>query len=203
MEPVDEGPGCGCGTEVADRLERTTLVAVLAINAVMFVVEAAAGWIAESTGLLADSLDMLADAGVYGVSLWAVGRSAGLRRAAGTASGYIQLTLGLVVLAEAVRRWLGHSEPWSTAMIVVGGVALLANLACLALLARHRHGEIHLRASWIFSTNDVLANLGIIVSGALVAWSGSRLPDLAVGALVSALVVRGGLRILAEARRRD
>ena len=81
-------------------------------------------------------------------------------------------------------------------MIGISALALAANVSCLFLLARHRHGGAHMRASWIFSTNDVLANLGVMVAGALVAWTGSRLPDLVVGTVVAALVLLGAVRIL-------
>ncbi len=192
--------GCGCGAESAAALERRTLRWLLAINGAMFVLEAALGWLAQSTGLLADSLDMLADATVYGLSLYAVGRSRRHKADAARLSGWLQIALGLGVLAEVVRRFLFGSEPWSALMMAVGALALLANLVCLALLARHREGEVHMRASWIFSTNDVIANLGVIGAGALVAATGSRLPDLLIGALIAAVVVRGGVRILAESR---
>ena len=85
-------------------------------------------------------------------------------------------------------------------MIAVGTLALVANLTCLALLAKHRDGEVHMRASWIFSVNDVLANLGVIAGGLLVSVTGSRWPDLVIGAAITLLVLRGGLRILRETR---
>ncbi len=169
----------------------------------MFLIEAGAGWWSESTGLLADSLDMFADASVYGIALYAVGRSAKLQSHAATASGWIQIALGAGVLLEVVRRFLFGSEPVSVAMITIGTLALLANVSCLILLAKHRTGGIHMRASWIFSTNDVIANAGVILSGLLVMILGSRIPDLLIGALVSTIVIRGGLRILREASAQD
>ena len=81
-------------------------------------------------------------------------------------------------------------------MIGVSLVALAANAICLVLLARHRHGGAHMKASWIFTSTDVLANLGVIVAGALVVWTGSRLPDLAIGTAVGVLVLGGAVRIL-------
>ncbi|MDF1566028.1 MAG: cation transporter [Deltaproteobacteria bacterium] len=191
--------GCGCPADQAETLERATLRALLAINATMFVVELGLGLWAESTGLIADGLDMLADAAVYAIALWAVGRSAGLQRGAARASGWLQLLLGLGVLAEVVRRAILGSEPISLAMMGVGGLALAANLACIGLLHKHREGGIHLRASWIFTANDAIANLGVIASGLIVLATGSHWPDLVIGAAISAIVVRGGLRILREA----
>ena len=192
--------GCGCELEEAAELERRTLWTLLAINAVMFIAEVVAGWWGESTGLLADSLDMLADASVYGIALYAVGRSHRLQANSATASGALQIALGLGVLVEVVRRFLYGSDPVSMLMMAVGAIALVANVSCLILIAKHREGGVHMRASWIFSTNDVIANLGVIISGGLVLYLGSRLPDLIIGALISAVVLRGGVQILCEAK---
>ena len=191
---------CGCDPEEAASLERRTLGTLLAINGVMFIAEAVAGWWGESTGLLADSMDMLADAWVYGIALYAVGRSRSLQASAATTSGWLQVGLGFGVLVEVVRRFLGGSDPASTLMIALGAIALVANVCCLVLIARHREGGVHMRASWIFSTNDVIANLGLMLSGALVFYLDSRLPDLVIGAIISAVVLRGGIQILREAR---
>jgi Co/Zn/Cd efflux system component len=169
---------------------------LLAINALMFVVELGCGWLAQSTGLIADSLDMFADAAVYGVALLAVGRSVAQQVAAARFAGVLQLILALGALAEVGRRFVYGSEPQSLSMIGIGLLALLANVACLWLISGHRDGGAHMRASWIFSANDVLANLGVIVAGALVAWSGSAWPDLLIGSVVGLLVLNGARRIL-------
>jgi len=192
--------GCGCVVEQAASLERRTLWLVLVINAAMFVVELAFGVQGRSTGLVADSLDMLADAGVYALSLLAVGRSLSQQRRAAVLSGRLQIALAGWVLLDVLRRSLLGSEPISTVMVAVGALALLANLICLVLVLRHREGGVHMRASVIFSTNDTLANLGVIVAGLLVAWSGSPIPDLVIGTAISLLVLNGGWRILREAQ---
>lgn len=184
----------------AAELERRTLWILLAINGAMFLVEAVAGWLADAAGLVADSLDMLADASVYGIVLYAVGRSRRLQADAAFASGIIQIALGAGVLLEVARRLVYGSEPVSTLMMVVGAAALAANITCLVLVARHRDAGVHMRASYIFSANDVIANVGVIVSGALVLLLGSRLPDLVVGAVIAVVVVRGGIEILRQAR---
>jgi cation diffusion facilitator family transporter len=183
------------------QIERSTLLLLIAINGVMFVIELAAGWVAQSMGLIADSLDMLADAGVYGIALLAVGSSPLRKAQAAAASGCLQLALAGVVLVEVGRKLLCGSEPASGLMIGVSVVALAANAACLYLLRKHRHGEVHMRASWIFSTTDVQANVGVMIAGVLVALTGSPTPDLIIGVLVCGIVVRGGVRILREARR--
>jgi len=176
--------------------ERRTLRLLLGINAVMFVVEVVAGWLAQSTGLLADSLDMFADAAVYGLALYAVDRAPALKLRAAHASGRLQLALALGAFVEVARRALAGSAPEPPAMVGVGGLALAANVACLLLVAGHREAGAHMKASWIFSANDVIANVGVIAGGALVALSGSRLPDLVVGGAIAAVVFAGALRIL-------
>jgi hypothetical protein len=179
-----------------DRDEAGVLRTLLAINAAMFVFELATGLWAQSTGLIADALDMLADASVYGLSLYAVGRSAAGKLRVAHLSGWLQLMLAGGALAEVVRRALSGSEPEPLWMSGVALLALAANLACLLLMARHRDGGAHMKASWIFSTNDALANVGVIVAGGLVAATGSRWPDLAIGTAIALLVAGGALRIL-------
>jgi len=190
----DSGCSCGCAAAAA-RAEARTLRWLLAINAVMFFVELGAGWLAQSTGLIADSLDMFADATVYGLALYAVGH-AGRQLGAARLSGWLQLLLALGALAEVLRRWLTGSAPEPLPMMGIALLALAANVTCMALLAKHRDGGAHMKASWIFSTNDVLANLGVILAGALVAWTGSNLPDLVIGTLIGLLVLNGARRIL-------
>ncbi|WP_428624937.1 cation transporter, partial [Sedimenticola sp.] len=177
--------GCGCGSEQAERLERRTLQILLTVNAIMFVLEFTLGWWAESTGLIADSLDMCADALIYGISLYAVGQGARAQATAATASGWLQILLGIGVLVDVVRRLVLGSEPESLWMMGVGCLALIANLYCLMLISRHRDAGIHMRASFIFSANDVLANLGVVIAGLLVMMLGSAVPDLIAGLLIS------------------
>lgn len=177
--------------------EASTLRILLAINAIMFVVEMTAGIIAQSTALIADSLDMFADAAVYGLALFAVGRSIKLQVRAAHVAGVLQLILALGVLLEVGRRFVFGSEPESTTMMLVALIALVANTACLLLIAKHRHGGAHMKASWIFSANDVVINVGVIAAGALVAWTGSSYPDLVIGTLVGLIVLGGARRILA------
>ena len=176
--------------------EANTLKQLLAVNAVMFLVEVVMGIVAQSTGLLADSLDMLADAFVYGLSLYAVGKAPAQELRAAHLSGWLQMALALLVLAEVARRFVSGSEPESPVMIGISLAALLANITCLALISKHRHGGAHMKASWIFSSNDVLANLGVLLAGVLVGWTGSRFPDLAIGAIIAVVVFYGGIRIL-------
>jgi len=191
---------CDCSIEVESRQQSRVLMALLAINAVMFVVEVVTGILAESTGLIADSLDMLADAVVYGIGLYAVGRAASAKIRAAFASGYFQMALALVVVFDVWRRVIFGSDPEPMYMVLVGLIALGANVVCLTLIAKHRDGGIHMRASWIFSKNDVIANVGVILSGGLVYVTGVRWPDLVVGIAIAYVVFRGGMAIIADAR---
>ncbi|WP_207063179.1 cation diffusion facilitator family transporter [Motiliproteus sp. SC1-56] len=180
--------------------QRRLLGLLLGLNGLMFAVEGSLGLLAQSTGLIADALDMLADASVYGLALYAVGRSETLKNRAAALSGGAQLLLALAVIAEVLRRTVYGSEPQSLLMMATAALALAVNLTCLTLLNRHRHGEIHLRASWLFSASDVLANLGVIAAGLLVAWTGTPWPDLVIGALIAGVVARTGIRIIRESR---
>jgi cation diffusion facilitator family transporter len=191
---------CDCEFEARDADQKRVLIILLTINGAMFVLEFALGVLAQSTALIADAMDMLADAIVYAIGLYAVGRAYHHKVTAASASGLFQIILGLGVIAEVIRRAISGSEPDSLFMIAVGLVALVANTVCLMLIARHRDGEIHMRASWIFSRNDVLANLGVMIAGLLVMFLNTHIPDLVIGTAISALVVSGGIRILREAR---
>lgn len=169
---------------------------LLAVNSVMFLVEFIWGWIAQSTGLVADSLDMFADAAVYALSLYAVSRDASMKVRAARIAGWLQLVLASGALVEVVRRAMYGSEPASMLMIGIGSVALVANAACLLLIAKRRDHGIHMTASYIFTANDVLANLGVVVAGFLVWWTGSPYPDLIIGAVIALIVMNGARRIL-------
>ena len=169
---------------------------LLAINGIMFVIEITIGWWAQSTGLIADSLDMFADAAVYGVALYALGRSTRLKLRSAHFSGWLQLMLAFGALSEVVRRFMFGSEPASVLIMSMGLAALAANVLCLVLIAKSRNRGAHMKASWIFSANDVIANLGVILAGGLVAWTGSRYPDLVIGLIIGVVVLNGARRIL-------
>jgi Co/Zn/Cd efflux system component len=144
---------------------------------------------------------MLADALVYGLSLIAIGGTAARKKGVAKASGYLQLTLAVVGFAEVLRRVFGAEQvPDFTTMIVVSILALGANIVSLVLLQRSRSREAHMRASMIFTSNDIIINTGVILAGLLVAWLNSGLPDLVIGAIVFAVVSRGAFRILELSR---
>ena len=197
---------CGChDVEANSAAERRVLWIALALNLAMAVIGGIAGWLGQSTGLLADALDMLSDATAYAIGLAAIGRAARFKANAAMLSGSVLLVLGVGVLFEVGRRAMVGSEPASMTMLVVATLSLAVNLTVLRLLRRFRTGDVHLRASWIFTRADVVANVGVIGSALLVAWTGSRYPDLIVGTGIGLYVIREAWEILGEARtaRRD
>ncbi|MDX1652201.1 MAG: cation transporter [Brumimicrobium sp.] len=178
--------------------QKKLLWAVLIINFVFFIVEMSTGLIAGSMGLVADSLDMLADSLVYGISLYAVGGSLNRKKRVASVAGYFQLTLAFIGFTEVVRRFISSEMmPDFTTMIIVSILALIANIICLYLLRQSKSKEeAHMQASMIFTSNDVIINLGVILAGIMVFAFQSKLPDLIIGSIVFILVIRGAIRIL-------
>lgn len=183
------------------RSQRAALTLALIINAGFFIAELTTGLISGSMGLVADSLDMLADAGVYALSLIAVGGAVTRQKRLAAASGYLQLGLAVLGLAEVVRRVAaGEPPPQVPTMVIVSGLALMANLVVLVVLRRARGEAAHLQAAWIFTSNDIKVNILVIVAGLLVAATNSAAPDLVVGALIFLVVANGARRILRLSR---
>lgn len=181
--------------------ERRTLKWVLGINATQFMVAGIVGILAQSTGLLGTAVDNLGDTAVYGVSLYAVGRTVIAKSRAARLSGILLMMLALGLLGEVIRRFVTGSDPIGWAMIVTSVVNAATNLVNLKLLQSHRQHGVHLKASWIFTTNDMVANLGIAVSGVAVMIFKSPLPDLLIGVVVVGIVAKGGWEILEHAHQ--
>ncbi|MFO7525659.1 MAG: cation transporter [Ignavibacteriaceae bacterium] len=181
--------------------QRKVLWIVLIINFSFFLIEMITGLISKSMGLVADSLDMLADAFVYAISLYAVGGTLQRKKNIARVAGYFQITLAVLGFIEVVRRFIGtETMPDFRTMIIVSVFALIANAVCLYLLMKSKSSDAHMRASMIFTSNDVIINLGVILAGVLVLWLNSSLPDLIVGSAVFILVMFGAVRILKLAK---
>lgn len=179
------------------RSQRKILWAVLSINLAFFVIEMTSGLVSRSMGLVADSLDMLADSFVYGISLLAVGGTIARKKRIAKIAGYFQITLAVIGFVEVIRRFIGvEATPDFRLMIFVSILALIANAICLYLLQKSKSQEAHIRASMIFTSNDVIINLGVITAGILVMTLDSNKPDLIVGTIVFIMVINGALRIL-------
>lgn len=180
-----------------ENTERKLLWQVLAINFFFFAFEILMGFISNSMGLVADSLDMLADSLVYGLALFAIGGTIAKKKNIAKASGYFQLILAVFGVAEVIRRFLGFGEvPTFQTMIVISSLALIGNATSLYLLQKSKNTEAHMQASMIFTSNDVIINIGVIIAGVLVFVTNSKVPDLVIGAIVFFIVARGSYRIL-------
>jgi Co/Zn/Cd efflux system component len=176
--------------------EARTLRVVLSINAGMFAGELFGAYWADSSALLADSLDMFADATVYGIALFGVYRSRSIQLRAARLTGVLQLVLALAAFAEVARRLFFGSNPDAPGMVIVTRAALAANVTSLWLLARHRSRGTHMKASWICTQTDVIANLGVLAAAAMVYMFQSALPDLVMAAIIAFVVLSGAVRIL-------
>lgn len=177
--------------------QRKLLWKVLLINAVFFVLEIFTGFWSQSMGLVADSLDMLADTVVYALALMAVGGTVALKKQIARISGYFQMLLAVLGLTEVARRFIGTGTmPHFQTMMVISVLALIGNAWCLYLLMKSKSEEAHMKASMIFTSNDVIVNIGVIIAGALVYFTKSPYPDLIIGTVVFILVARGAWRII-------
>lgn len=191
----------GADLEVAARRAdvRRVLIIVLALNLGMFVAEFGAGLVAQSAALMADSADMLGDAMVYAVSLYALDKSSRWRSGAALFKGGFILVLGLGVLWQIYHKIAFGVTPSSLLMLIFGGLALAVNLACLRLLWRFKNDNINLSSTFECSRNDVVANAGVIVAAGAVAVTNSPWPDIAVAAVIAFLFLRSALRVIFEA----
>lgn len=182
-------------------MQRKLLWTVLIINFLFFGLEMLFGIFSNSMGLVADSLDMLADSIVYALALIAVGGTIARKNNIAKFAGYFQILLAVIGFVEVVRRFIGVEKmPDFQTMIVVSVLALIANVICLYLLQKGKSKEAHMQASMIFTSNDVIINSGVILAGLLVNWLNSGYPDLIIGAIVFVIVARGAYRILQLAK---
>lgn len=178
--------------------QASVLKVVLAINAVMFLVEFSSGLITRSSALKADSLDMLGDAIVYGFSLYVLHRSDKWRNLAAALKGVIVVAFSIFVLIDTTFKVFSDSFPAFETMGVVGLLALLANAACLLLLLRHRNDDLNMKSTYICSRNDIISNTGVILAAFLVGLTQSKWPDIIVGYIIAALFFKSAYPILTE-----
>lgn len=181
--------------------ERKLLWTVLIITFTLFALEMLTGLLASSMGLVADSLDNLADSTVYGLSLFAVGAAIARKKKIARFAGYFQIILAIIGFIEVIRRFIGIEKmPDFQIMIIVSILVLIANITCLYLLQKGKSKEVHMQASMIFTSNDIIINAGVITAGFFVNWLNSSYPDLIIGAIVFVIVARGAYRIMQIAK---
>lgn len=179
--------------------QRRVLIVVMVINFVMFVAEFGGGVFARSSAVMADSVDMLGDAVVYALSLYALSRGPRWEAGAALAKGGIILVFGIAVVFEIVNKFINGVPPSSTLMLAFGSAALIANLTCLAMLWQIRAVNVNISSTFECSRNDVASNVGVLVAAGVVAMTGAAWPDIAVGGVIALIFLRSAWRVLAEA----
>lgn len=190
-----------CELDILRQRQKHVLQIVLFINATMFIIESGAGVLARSTSLLADSLDMLGDSLVYGISLWVIDRDQRWRAGVAFVKGLIMAAFGIAVLIEAIYKIVIPALPSAPIIGVVGLLALVANAACLLLLIRHREDDINMRSIWLCSRNDIIANVAVLAAAGGVAISKSMWPDVAVGIGIALLFLSSAAQVLRQSLR--
>ncbi|HIK58262.1 MAG TPA: cation transporter [Nitrospinaceae bacterium] len=185
--------------DLANGSKRMILWLVLIINLIMFFVEGIGGWLAQSNALMADALDMLGDAAIYGFSLFVIQRKPVWRTRAGILKGLIMSIFALGILGSTINRVYYQTTPDASTMCIIGGLALAANLICAFLLLRFKNDDVNMRSAWLCSRNDVIANLGVLTAAAGVTWTSSQWPDLAVGVIIAMLILQSSFGIFKDA----
>ncbi|MEO6986605.1 MAG: cation transporter [Paralcaligenes sp.] len=187
-----------CELDALRQHQASVLKVVLAINAVMFIVEFSVGLVSGSASLLADSLDMLGDALVYGLSLYAVAESQKTKAISALLKGIVMAMFGLLATGQVIYKLTAHHIPSYEVIGTIGFLALVANSICFVLLWRHRSIDINMRSIWLCSRNDVVANVAVLAAAGGVWLTGRSWPDLVVGALIAALFLKSATTILSE-----
>lgn len=179
--------------------QRRVLIAVLVVNAVMFVGELAVGLYAGSSALVADSADMFGDAFVYALSLYALDRSERWKAGAALVKGVFILFFGATVLLEVGFRIASGAPPLSTPMLVMSVLALAANLYCFRLLWRFRKQDLNMSSTFECSQNDIAANVGVVLAAIAVWYFHSPWPDIVMGAIIAVIFLRSAVRVIRAA----
>jgi len=188
-----------CSLDEFHERQRGTLKIVLAINALMFFVIAAAAIYAKSSALLADSLDNLGDALTYGLSLYAVSRGAAVKAKVALFKGVLIFLAAVTVAGQIAYRLYSPSVPVFEIMGGFSLLALAANSACLYLLWRHRHEDVNMSSVWECSRNDIASNISVFLAAGAVWFTGSGWPDIAIAAALTWFLMRSAFRVISSA----
>lgn len=184
----------------SNKTERKVLWLVLAINMFQVIMAGTVGFLAESSGLVGAALDNLSDSAVYIVSIYAIGKGVVAKARAASLSGILLIIMGLLLLFEVVRRFITEADPIGWAMIITAIVNAASNVIAMRLLKPQQGKGVHIEASMEFTSNDMLVNLGIVLSGVGVMIFNSPIPDLLIGLILVVVVLRGGVKILKKAK---
>jgi len=193
--------GSCCSTVTFDGASaayKRVLWIVIAINAVMFVVELTAGLASQSMALRADALDFLGDSVTYALSLYVIGKSARLRASAALFKGLSLAVMGSWVLIMTLYRVLYLGQPDEMIMGSIGTLAFVANVTSALLLLRFRNGDANVRSVWLCSRNDAIGNVAVVIAAATVFWTGTGWPDVIVAAIMAGLFLWSAIQIIRQ-----
>lgn len=189
---------CEVDTDQKNNIQRRILLIAGVINLTMFGLEFYFGILANSSALIADSIDMFGDSFVYVLSFLAVGKSVAAKSKVALVNGSVQLFLGLGVLIEATTKIFRDVIPSSTSMGALGSLALVANIFCAWLLLKYRQDDINMKAVWICSRNDAAGNLATMTAAFLVMQFYSKWPDILVGVGMAIFIIYSSVKIIRE-----
>ena len=202
---ASESSSCGCtgDTKRAERdpAYRRALWIVVLLNLGFGLIEIVGGFLADSQALKADALDFIGDGSISLLGLIALGWTARARSQVALAQGLFLGTLGVGVIAFALWRAMNAVAPEAELMGVIGIVALIVNVTAALVLARFREGDANVTAIWLFSRNDAIANVAVVIAAVLVGWTGAAWPDLAVAGVIALLFLHSAYEIVRNARR--
>ncbi|ROZ69682.1 cation transporter [Ramlibacter sp. WS9] len=180
---------------------RKVLWIALAVNALMFAIEIAAGLRSGSVSLLADAIDFFGDAANYAVTLAVLSLAAVWRARAALVKAVSMLAFGCFVLGKTVWAATQGVAPEALTMGVVGAMALAANLGVAGLLYAWREGDANMRGVWLCTRNDAIGNVAVMLAALGVFGTGTPWPDLGVAAVMAGLALSAGWSVFGQARK--
>jgi cation diffusion facilitator family transporter len=190
-----------CAVDALKVNQSKTLKIVLAINVLLFLIVFTSGWIAQSTGLMSESLDDLGDAITYALSLFVIYKSNQAKAKVALFKGLLILTGALFVLFQVVQHIMNQSVPVFEIMSAVGFIALLGNTACLFLLTKHKDQDINMSSVWECSKNDMTNNVAVIIASGLVWYSNTGWADTLIGLVLSIFLLKSSYRVIMSASK--
>lgn len=197
-----ENCGDSCGDIVFEGMSKTyrkVLWVIIAINGGMFLVEAIAGFLADSTALKADALDFLGDTATYLATLLVIGKPLKIRAVVALVKGLSLGAMALFVLSFTLYRVFVFGAPEALTMGLIGLMALVANMVSVLLLMRYKEGDSNIRSVWLCSRNDAIGNVAVIIAGASVFATGTVWPDIIVAFIIAGLFMHSSVKITRQA----
>lgn len=180
---------------------RRALWIVVLLNAGYGIIEIIGGFLSGSQALKADALDFLGDGSITFLGLIAIGWSLKLRARSALIQGIFLGAMGVGVLANTAYRVLVLNTPEAELMGILGIIALVINIIAVVVLLPHKTGDSNVRAVWLFSRNDALGNLAVVIAAVLVFWTDTAWPDLVAAVIIASLFLQSSWSIIKDARR--